>query len=80
MSRIGKNPVAIPEGVSVDLAGQILSDRYRLERRLFWRKRTGRTPAVQSISTPATRGHPPDLVHGAPWRRSTASIRSCPVG
>ena len=30
MSRIGKNPVAIPEGVSVDLAGQILTATGRL--------------------------------------------------
>jgi len=31
MSRIGKHPVAIPEGVSVDLAGQILTAKGRLE-------------------------------------------------
>ena len=30
MSRIGKNPVAIPEGVAVDLAGQILTAKGRL--------------------------------------------------
>ncbi len=30
MSRIGKNPVAIPEGVAVDLAGQILTANGRL--------------------------------------------------
>src|SRR5689334_13617431 len=30
MSRIGKNPVAIPEGVTVDLAGQILTAKGRL--------------------------------------------------
>ena len=30
MSRIGKHPVAIPEGVSVDLAGQILTAKGRL--------------------------------------------------
>ncbi len=30
MSRIGKNPVAIPEGVSVDLAGQTLTAKGRL--------------------------------------------------
>jgi large subunit ribosomal protein L6 len=30
MSRIGKNPVAIPEGVTVDLAGQTLTAKGRL--------------------------------------------------
>ncbi len=30
MSRIGKHPVAIPEGVAVDLAGQILTAKGRL--------------------------------------------------
>ncbi len=30
MSRIGKNPVAIPEGVAVDLAGQILTAKGQL--------------------------------------------------
>ena len=30
MSRIGKNPVAIPDGVSVDLAGQTLTAKGRL--------------------------------------------------
>src|SRR5690242_13403534 len=30
MSRIGKHPVAIPEGVTVDLAGQILTAKGRL--------------------------------------------------
>jgi len=30
MSRIGKNPVAIPEGVAVDLAGQILTAKGHL--------------------------------------------------
>jgi large subunit ribosomal protein L6 len=30
MSRIGKNPVAIPQGVTVDLAGQILTAKGRL--------------------------------------------------
>jgi large subunit ribosomal protein L6 len=30
MSRIGKNPVAIPEGVSIDLAGQMLTAKGRL--------------------------------------------------
>ena len=30
MSRIGKNPVAIPEGVTVDLAGQMLTAKGRL--------------------------------------------------
>src|SRR5579863_5087359 len=30
MSRIGKNPVAIPDGVAVDLAGQILTAKGRL--------------------------------------------------
>ena len=30
MSRIGKNPVAIPEGVSVELAGQVLTAKGKL--------------------------------------------------
>ena len=30
MSRIGKNPVAIPQGVTVDLAGQTLTAKGRL--------------------------------------------------
>jgi large subunit ribosomal protein L6 len=30
MSRIGKNPVAIPEGVAIDLAGQVLTAKGRL--------------------------------------------------
>jgi large subunit ribosomal protein L6 len=30
MSRIGKNPVAIPQGVTVDLAGQLLTAKGRL--------------------------------------------------
>src|SRR5689334_17315516 len=30
MSRIGKHPVAIPDGVAVDLAGQILTAKGRL--------------------------------------------------
>src|ERR1051325_2673580 len=30
MSRIGKNPVAIPQGVTIDLAGQTLTAKGRL--------------------------------------------------
>ena len=33
MSRIGKNPVDIPEGVNVDLAGQVVTAKGKLGER-----------------------------------------------